>query len=138
MTLEFVQQCEPLIEKLKGVFKTRPKYKYAIILFTLCVLDYIFNPVLTRYEEVDEKKYVIFQMISENGSIVMSQLDHIRKEKKKFICLNDNINHEREGAELAKLILVDFYETLFPTPSQFELPPQYQNRFLHIRELREW
>ena len=87
---------------------------------------------------MDEKQYVIFNMISENSSTVMEQLDHIRKERKKFICLNDNINHFKEGADLAKLILVDFYETLFPTPSQFELPSQYQNRFLHVGELREW
>ncbi len=87
---------------------------------------------------MDEKQYVIFNMISENSSTVMAQLDHIRKERKKFICLNDNINHYKEGADLAKLILVDFYETLFPIISQFELPPQYQNRFLHTTELREW
>ncbi len=87
---------------------------------------------------MEEKEYVIFNMISENGSTVMAQLDHIRKQRKKFICLNDNIDHSKEGADLAKLILVDFYETFFPTPSQFELPLQYQNRFLHTTELREW
>lgn len=65
-------------------------------------------------------------------------LDEIRKQKKKFICLNDNINHSKEGAELAKLILVDFYESLFPIPSQFEIPRQFRNRFLHVDELREW
>ena len=87
---------------------------------------------------MDEKAYVIFQMVGTNGSTVMNQLDHIRKERKKFICLNDNIDHSKQGADLTKLILVDFYETVFPIPSQFELPPQYQNRFLHTKELREW
>ena len=65
-------------------------------------------------------------------------LDEIRKEKKKFICLNDNIDHSKEGAELSKIILIDFYESLFPLPSQFEIPGQYRNRFLHLRELKEW
>lgn len=65
-------------------------------------------------------------------------LDEIRKEKKKFICLNDNIDHSKEGAELAKLILVDFYESLFPLPSQFEIPGQFRNRFLHLHDLKEW
>ena len=90
----------------------------------------------------------------------MAELDTIRKEQKKFICLNDNINHEKEGADLvrdreseklifywcssyiiisqAKLILLDFYESLFPIPSQFELPPEYRNRFLHVDDLNKW
>jgi hypothetical protein len=33
---------------------------------------------------------------------VMAELDTIRKEQKKFICLNDNINHEKEGADLVR------------------------------------
>ena len=63
---------------------------------------------------------VAFKMISENTSKVwfyliildwldfkpakqvMAELDTIRKEQKKFICLNDNINHEKEGADLVR------------------------------------
>ena len=30
----------------------------------------------------------------------MAELDTIRKERKKFVCLNDNIDHEKEGADL--------------------------------------
>ena len=37
-----------------------------------------------------------------------------------------------------KAVLQDFYESLFPIPSSFELPREYRNRFLHIQELREW
>lgn len=69
---------------------------------------------------------------------VIAMLDEIRKEKKKFICLNDNIDHSKQGAELSKLILVDFYESLFPIPSQFEIPGQFRNRFLHLQELKDW
>lgn len=65
-------------------------------------------------------------------------LDEIRKEKKKFICLNDNIDHSKDGADLSKLILVDFYESLFPLPSQFEIPGQFRNRFLYLHQLKEW
>ena len=65
-------------------------------------------------------------------------MDEIRKKKKKFICLNDNIDHSKEGADLAKLILLDFYESIFPHPSQFEIPNQYRNRFLHMDDLNEW
>lgn len=69
---------------------------------------------------------------------VIMMLDEIRKKRKKFICLNDNIDHSKSGADLSKLILVDFYESLFPHPSQFEIPGNYRNRFLHLHELREW
>jgi UDP-N-acetylglucosamine-lysosomal-enzyme len=35
-------------------------------------------------------------------------------------------------------ILQDFYESLLPIPSEFELPREYRNRFTHMDELREW
>jgi len=52
--------------------------------------------------------------------------------------LNDNIDHSLEQAKTVKAILADFYESLFPVTSQFELPREYRNRFTHIDELREW
>lgn len=36
------------------------------------------------------------------------------------------------------MVLRDFYESMFPLPSQFELPRQYRNRFLYLWELNEW
>lgn len=37
-----------------------------------------------------------------------------------------------------KAILHDFYESVFPLHSQFELSLEYRNRFIHVDELREW
>ena len=37
-----------------------------------------------------------------------------------------------------KALVRDFLESMFPKPSQFELPPEYRNRFLHVDELNEW
>lgn len=71
-------------------------------------------------------------------SQVIVMLDEIRKHRKKFICLNDNIDHSKPGADLAKLILLDLYESLFPNPSKFEIPGLFRNRFLHLNELKEW
>ena len=35
--------------------------------------------------------------------------------------------------------LMDFYESMFPVPSQFELPPYYRNKYLHLDEfLKYW
>ena len=48
------------------------------------------------------------------------------------------MDHSREEAKTVKAVLVDFYESILPNPSEFELPREYRNRFLHTTELREW
>ena len=65
-------------------------------------------------------------------------LDDVRKHRKKFICLNDNIDHTKPGADMAKIVLLDFYQSLFPLQSSFEIPGLYRNRFLHLHELKAW
>lgn len=30
------------------------------------------------------------------------------------------------------------YESLFPVPSSFELPLNYRNRFLYVKDLQDW
>ena len=90
-----------------------------------------------KHEVVGEED-VTFKMIKNNATHVLKQLDEIRKNKKKFICLNDNIDHDKVNASVVKGILVDFYESLFPTPSQFELPNNVRNQFLNVDELNSW
>lgn len=113
---EFLKSCDPLIQKLNESYKGVTKYKFE----TLGDDD------------------VAFHMIRDNASAVLQQLDAIRGKKKKFVCLNDNIDHAKKDAELIKALLVDFYQSLFPIPSQFELPQEYRNRFLRVSELEEW
>lgn len=52
--------------------------------------------------------------------------------------MNDNVDHSHKDAATVKAVLRDFYESMFPLPSQFELPREYRNRFLHMEELQEW
>lgn len=40
--------------------------------------------------------------------------------------------------ELIRAVLYDFYLSLFPNPSKFELPTDFRNRFLYIDELNQW
>lgn len=89
-----------------------------------------------KHETVGDED-IAFKMISNNASLVLRQLDGIRAHKKKFICLNDNIDHA-QNASLVRALLVDFYQSLFPTPSQFELPKDYRNRFLYMEDLNRW
>ncbi|XP_059170682.1 N-acetylglucosamine-1-phosphotransferase subunits alpha/beta-like [Physella acuta] len=108
--------CESIIQLVKS--RVKPKLKYKTI-------------------TMDDSD-ITFKMIHSNVSHVVGQLDDIRKHPKKFICLNDNIDHSIEEAKTVKAILQDFYESLLPIQSQFELPRDYRNRFLHMRDLREW
>uniref|UniRef100_F7AFG7 N-acetylglucosamine-1-phosphotransferase subunits alpha/beta n=1 Tax=Ciona intestinalis TaxID=7719 RepID=F7AFG7_CIOIN len=116
VTREIVLSCDFITNKLNKTYSGRKKYKYV---------------------QLDETE-VSFKMIRSNVSVVVGQLDDIRKHPKKFICLNDNIDHTSKGAETVKAVLQDFYETLFPTQSQFELLHDYRNRFMNIHDLREW
>ncbi|GFO26810.1 N-acetylglucosamine-1-phosphotransferase subunits alpha/beta-like, partial [Plakobranchus ocellatus] len=108
--------CEELTTLIIEKFKPRQKYKTV---------------------EMDDRE-VTFKMIHTNVSFVVGQLDDVRKHPKKFICLNDNIEHSKEEAKTVKAVLQDFYESMFPKPSQFELAREYRNRFLHMDQLREW
>lgn len=58
---------------------------------------------------------------------------------RKFICLNDDMDAIRRSEnEIIRALLNDFYRSLYPLRSSFELPAQYRNRFSHRHELLEW
>lgn len=58
---------------------------------------------------------------------------------RKFVCLNDNLDESKDSEnELVKAILYDFYMSLFPHPSKFELPEDFRNKFDHMQELKDW
>ena len=41
-------------------------------------------------------------------------------------------------ASTIKAVMGDFFESLFPKQSQFELSYEYRNRFTRMQELRQW
>uniref|UniRef100_H3ACN5 N-acetylglucosamine-1-phosphotransferase subunits alpha/beta n=1 Tax=Latimeria chalumnae TaxID=7897 RepID=H3ACN5_LATCH len=106
--------CKPITDRIHKAYKDKNKYKYVV------------DPALLPMQ------------IRTNVSHVVGQLDDIRKTPKKFICLNDNIDHSHKDAQTVKAVLRDFYESMFPISSQFELPKEYRNRFLHMHELQDW
>ncbi|KAM8908381.1 N-acetylglucosamine-1-phosphotransferase subunits alpha/beta isoform 2-T2 [Spinachia spinachia] len=116
VTKGLVLYCKPITERIQKAFKDQNKYKF---------------------ETMGEEE-IAFKMVRTNVSHVVGQLDDIRKNPRKFICLNDNIDHSHKDASTVKAVLRDFYESMFPLPSQFELPREYRNRFLHMEELQEW
>uniref|UniRef100_UPI00358E14A2 N-acetylglucosamine-1-phosphotransferase subunits alpha/beta isoform X2 n=1 Tax=Myxine glutinosa TaxID=7769 RepID=UPI00358E14A2 len=116
VTLLLLQGCSPVANLLKKTFKEENVYRF----------------------EVMGEEDIAFKMIHSNVSHVVAQLDDIRKNPRKFVCLNDNMEHGQAGAVAVRAVLRDFYESLFPQPTRFELPPGYRNRFLHICKLNEW
>uniref|UniRef100_A0A8C5DXN8 N-acetylglucosamine-1-phosphotransferase subunits alpha/beta n=1 Tax=Gouania willdenowi TaxID=441366 RepID=A0A8C5DXN8_GOUWI len=116
VTKGLVLHCKPITEQIHEAFKEQNKYKF----------------------EIMGEDDIAFKMVRTNVSHVVGQLDDIRKNPRKFICLNDNIDHSHKDATTVKAVLRDFYESMFPLPSQFELPREYRNRFLHMSELHEW
>lgn len=116
VTLGLITGCNPIQNLIKTYMKSRAKYRYSVV--------------------GDEE--VVFKMIRHNVSLVVAHLDEIRKTPKKFVCINDNIDYSQESAKLVKAVLRDFYESVLPVPSKFELSKEYRNKFLHIDELRQW
>ncbi|KAM4746784.1 N-acetylglucosamine-1-phosphotransferase subunits alpha/beta [Rhinophrynus dorsalis] len=116
VTKTLVLNCKPVTDLIRKTYKDKNKYRF----------------------EIMGEEDIAFKMIRTNVSHVVGQLDDIRKNPRKFICLNDNINHNHKDAQTVKAVLRDFYESMFPIPSQFELPREYRNRFLHMQELQDW
>ncbi|XP_050452786.1 N-acetylglucosamine-1-phosphotransferase subunits alpha/beta isoform X2 [Cataglyphis hispanica] len=91
------------------------------------------------HEIIKAGKNEIFEMLTSNVSLTVQLLDEIRRKPKKFICLNDDMNPIRRSEnEIVRALLNDFYRSLYPLRSSFELPAQYRNRFSHRQELLEW
>lgn len=58
---------------------------------------------------------------------------------RKFVCLNDNTDDAKTNEnELVKAVLYDFYLSLYPKASKYELRSDVRNRFLYLDELEEW
>ncbi|XP_054272957.1 N-acetylglucosamine-1-phosphotransferase subunits alpha/beta [Macrosteles quadrilineatus] len=80
-----------------------------------------------------------FHMVTSNLSHLLTTLDTVRRKPKKFICLNDNMDATKEDDnQVIRAVLIDFFHSLFPKPSQFELPADYRNRHLYYHEFVVW
>lgn len=116
---ELVNNCPHLKKDILEELKRRRKYPF---------------------ETVREwSKDVTFTMLHSNVSHLVGDLDEIRRNPKKFVCLNDNLDPKQESENsMVRAVLRDFYHSFFPLPSSFELPVDMRNRFLHVSELNEW
>ncbi|KAK0167264.1 hypothetical protein PV327_004686 [Microctonus hyperodae] len=115
---ELIIKCDAIANKLQDEFGESDRY---------------------HHEIVKAGKNEIFEMLTSNVSQTVQLLDEIRRESKKFICLNDDMDPSRKSEnEVIRALLNDFYRSLYPLRSNFELPAQYRNRFSHRDDLYEW
>ncbi|XP_015586820.1 N-acetylglucosamine-1-phosphotransferase subunits alpha/beta [Cephus cinctus] len=118
VTKELILKCNTISKRLNAKFGKNRRYKYEII---------------------KAGRNEIFEMLTSNVSLTVQLLDEIRRDPKKFICLNDDMDPTRRSEnDVVRALLNDFYRSLYPLRSSFELPSQYRNRFSHRHELFEW
>uniref|UniRef100_A0A6A7G249 N-acetylglucosamine-1-phosphotransferase subunits alpha/beta-like n=2 Tax=Hirondellea gigas TaxID=1518452 RepID=A0A6A7G249_9CRUS len=115
VTLELVQKCSEVLLVLAPLRK------------------------VARYHTTELSDSVVhFKMITSSITKDVTMLDEVRKEPRKFICLNNNLDPEGSDNTLIMALMQDTYEALFPQPSSFELPANYRNKFLYVSELEAW
>ncbi|XP_008196078.2 N-acetylglucosamine-1-phosphotransferase subunits alpha/beta [Tribolium castaneum] len=116
VTKSFVQKCPTLAQILQTQFATQHRFKFELI-------------------KDSDKRFVTFKMLNSNLTQVINQLDDVLRNERKFVCLNDNLDHSQTtNNEIIKRLMFDFYTSLFPVPSKFELPQKYKNRFSYIED----
>ena len=109
-----VESCPTLVDALLDVGGLVPKYRYTTM----------------------ETEEVAFVMVDANDTQMAEKLDSVRREPKKFICLNDNIDHGSSWSEGAVTRLQNLYRILFPRRSAFELPDGVRNDARYVDEVR--
>lgn len=95
------------------------------------------HPMWSRWaptHTLGQDKDVSFEMIGDNATETIIQLDSVRSRLSKFICINDNMKNP--SPELEKT-LNDFFEALFSIPSPFELPHGHSNPTLYLDEYKK-
>jgi hypothetical protein len=92
------------------------------------------NNIFPSHVQESDKDLVAFEMIGDNYTIALSQLDSVRARQSKFICINDNMKNPTPELEKA---LRRFYESFFPEPCVFELPPGTSNPTLYLDKYQE-
>jgi UDP-N-acetylglucosamine-lysosomal-enzyme len=125
--------CTKAYSKVEKKWKLRLKNKYALPQRLSTNRTYP-NHSLRRFELSDGDE-VAFVMVRTNATNVLHSIDGIRQRKQKFVCLNDNLNHSNPHAQEVLTVVKDFYESLFPHPSPFELPDNEFNTFLYVDDL---
>ncbi|RWS17643.1 N-acetylglucosamine-1-phosphotransferase subunits alpha/beta-like isoform X3 [Dinothrombium tinctorium] len=100
-----------------------------------------YAPIKMNAYQVVSDDEVAFKMVRSNASLFERELNELRKKPKKFICFNDDIDyseHASNESQLVRSLLVEFYQSIVPERSQFELPAGETNPYLYVSEYRRY
>ena len=124
VSAELVRGCKPLQTFLNAhLSSSRPAY-----------------PHVTFDLETSDSHIASFKTTRSSLLDLISITDDLRKNPTKFFCINDDSEEDANENDLKSIdtYLLDFFESMYPVPSRFELPPQYWNKFLHIRDFYDF
>ncbi|GJQ85928.1 hypothetical protein Trydic_g21777 [Trypoxylus dichotomus] len=112
---ELITGCSDIREILLERFGRRSRYLHEII--------------------KNVSKFVTFEMIQSDILSTVLKLDRIRRNPTKFVCINDNV-YKKYNISAINAIWYDFYLSLFPLPSKFELPMCRESELRKKKEAR--
>ena len=78
---------------------------------------------------------VWFVSLTNNANQAALDLDQIILHPRKWICLNDDMDHADPASQRVVRIIHDFYAHQYPRPSQFEYRDGTVNPLLHVSEI---
>lgn len=113
ITVRSIRACPDVYNKMQSLAVSHRKYKHEVV----------------GLNEVE------FYMVQDNWTVAKDRLDGIRAKMPKFICLNDDIKTPDPDPKIFET-LKEFYESYFPVPSPFELPPEQYHLHLWLDELQ--
>lgn len=98
--------------------------------YTTVARDYLLSHFNNRKKFRFEKKSlddVEFYMIKDRPHDVKERLDHMYGKKPKFMCLNDDLPHDRDPSNETLSTMKSFFTKYYPYPSPFEIvdPSKY-------------
>ena len=76
-----------------------------------------------------------FVSLTNDAKLAKSKIDEIVLHPRKWICLNDDMDHSDKASLRVVRLIQDFYMHQFPNESQFEYHDDTVNEFLHVDEI---
>ncbi|XP_045201834.2 N-acetylglucosamine-1-phosphotransferase subunits alpha/beta-like [Mercenaria mercenaria] len=74
-----------------------------------------------RFEPKIDSPHVSFVMVTVDENKTRKDLDMLLKTKRKFVCINDDIDYSKPAAaDRVIALLEEYYDSMFPNPSSFE------------------
>ncbi|XP_049616893.1 N-acetylglucosamine-1-phosphotransferase subunits alpha/beta isoform X1 [Syngnathus scovelli] len=99
VTKEVVMNCKPVTDRIRSAVKDQKKYRYQVM----------------------GQGEVHFKMLHNDMAEANRIFNDLQRNPRKFICINDDLDHTQSIAMEVQKKLTQFYQSKFPQPSEFEL-----------------